>query len=372
MYQFTGFLYRNIVKKILFLFSADKVHEFFLRNGNTIGKSKIIRKIIEKSWSYKNESLEQTLCNLNFINPIGLSAGFDYDADLVEILPSIGFGFHTIGTVTHEPYMGNPPPMLGRLPKSKALLVNKGFKNKGIKEVLKKLDQNKTKTLRGVSIGATNKVYQDFTAMLTDLILGFVEAETFNNFDYYELNISCPNVTNINNISNLISSPVGLNQTLENLNKLQLKRPVFIKMPLERTEAELKELMDVASQYQFIKGLIFSNLAKDRTNPIFNKNEIAKAGKGNFSGKPVENQSNEALRFAYRQYHDRFVLVGVGGVFTAEDAYLKIQYGASLVQLITGMIFMGPQQIGTINSGLVELLKKDGYKNIKEAVGKNA
>lgn len=368
----TGLIYRGIIKRILFLFSADSVHEYFLHTGTSIGKSKILRKIIEKSWAYKNSALEQIICDLKFINPVGLSAGFDYDADLVDILPSVGFGFSTIGTLTHEQYGGNTPPMLGRLPKSKSLLVNKGFKNKGVKEVLKKLNPNTTAMLRGVSIGATNKAYQDFTEMLTDLILGFVEAETFSNFDYYELNISCPNVTNINNISNLISSPIGLKQTLENLTKLQLIKPVFIKMPLERTEAELKELMDVANDFSFIKGLIFSNLGKDRTNPLFNQNEIKKAGQGSLSGKPIEEQSNKALRFAYKKYRDRFVLIGVGGVFTAEDAYRKILYGASLVQLITGMIYMGPQQIGTINKKLVKLLERDGYKNIRDAIGKNA
>jgi dihydroorotate dehydrogenase subfamily 2 len=345
------------------------VHEFFLQTGKILGQSKIVNIFFKKIWAYEDPTLEQNIFNLDFKNPIGLSAGFDYDADLAKLLPSIGFGFHTIGTLTNEAYAGNPAPMLARLPKSQSLLVNKGFKNKSIKKVLVNFDRDLNQAPIGVSIGATNKPYADFEAMLEDIANGFREAENFKNFDYYELNISCPNLSNIQNLKTQIASPVGLSQALRLLDGLGLARPVFIKMPLERTLEEIKELLDVAEKFYFIKGLIFSNLAKDRGNPVFDPNEITQAPKGNFSGKPVEEKSNQLLSFAYKNYKERFILIGVGGVFTAEDAYKKIRLGATLVQMITGMVFMGPSQIGIINQELVHLLKKDGYKNIREAIG---
>ncbi len=365
--MFSGFLYRGIAKKILFLFPADTIHELFLKIGKQLGRFSFVKDFLAKIWVYSNHILEQNLVGLTFKNPVGLSAGFDYNADLVEILPSIGFGFNTAGTLTYEAYKGNSPPMLSRLPKSKSLLVNKGFKNKGVTKILNNIKPN-SNTL-GISIGATNKPYSTFEEMVENLIEGFRDAENFNNFFYYELNISCPNLQNIQNLNNKLDSPSGLKQALDKLETLNIKRPVFIKMPLERTEEDIKELIDVARPFSFIKGLIFSNLVKDRTNPAFNIEEVKKAGKGGFSGKPVEEKSNQLLRFAYKLCHDRFLLIGVGGIFTAEDAYKKILAGASVVQLITGMIFMGPQQIGLINKGLVTLLKKDGYKNIREAVG---
>ena len=323
-------------------------------------------------WDYENPILSQNLVGLVFKNPIGLSAGFDYNADLVEILPSIGFGFNTIGTLTIESYAGNPPPMLGRLPKSKSLLVNKGFRNEGVAKVLNHLKINLSEAIRGVSIGATNRPYSDFSAMVENIVAGFQQAEKFKNFDYYELNISCPNLLNIQNLKEQLASSSGLTKTLSRLETLNINRPVFIKMPLEKTFDEAKELIEAATPFSLVKGLIFSNLAKDRNNPAFDRDEIKKAGAGNFSGKPVENQSNEILHYAYRYYHERFLLVGVGGVFTAEDAYKKIQAGASLVQLITGLVFMGPQQIGLINKGLAKFLRRDGYQNIREAVGTRA
>lgn len=354
------------------MFPADDVHEFFLVMGKTFGKYSFIKKILRGIWGYNNEILEQTILDLNFKNPVGLSAGFDYNGDLVGLLPSIGFGFHSIGTVTHEPYGGNPPPMLARLPKSRSLLVNKGFKNKGAKNILSQLSERADKTPCGVSIGTTNKSYPDFDSMVLDLVSGFRDAEKFKNFDYYELNISCPNLLNIENLKERLDSPTGLRQSLKSLEALNLKRPVFIKMPLERNQEEIKKIIEVANDFPFIKGLIFSNLAKDRGNKAFDAEEIKKAGRGNFSGKPVEEKSNDMLRYAYKTYKSRFILVGVGGVFTAEDAYQKILLGASLVQLITGMIFMGPQQIGIINKGLAKYLKRDGYRNIQEAIGASA
>lgn len=369
MSKLTGLIYRNIIKPILFLFPADDVHEWFLNNGRWLGQHSFFKKLFRKMWSYEDPILNQNLAGLAFENPIGLSAGFDYNADLVEILPSIGFGFNTIGTLTVEPYIGNPPPMLGRLPKSKSLLVNKGFKNEGVAKVLAHLNLNSSGAMRGISIGATNKAYPDFSAMVENIVAGFVEAEKFKDFDYYELNISCPNLLNLQNLKEQLASSSGLTKTLTRLGTLNLVRPVFIKMPLERTFDEAKELIEATVPFVFVKGLIFANLAKNRDNPAFDQSEIKKAGAGNFSGKPMENQSNEMLRYAYRHYHERFLLIGVGGVFTAEDAYKKIKLGASLIQLITGMVFMGPQQIGLINKGLAKLLKQDGYHHISEAVG---
>ncbi len=369
MRHVSQFLYVHILKPILFLFPADDVHDFFLKTGNMLGKHQLVNKFFKRVWAYDNDILSQKICGLDFKNPIGLSAGFDYDADLVEILPNIGFGFNTVGTLTHEPYAGNPPPMLARLPKSRSLLVNKGFKNKGVTQVLARLNNSPREAPRGVSIGATNKPYPDFNALLEGLKNGFLDAERFNNFNYYELNISCPNLLNIKNLEEQLGTPTGLKRALETLVPLRLQRPVFIKMPVERSMDEINKLMEVAHDFPFIHGLIFSNLVKDRTNKAFDSEEIKKAGSGNFSGKPVEEKSNDIIRYAYRTYHSRFILVGVGGVFTAEDAYRKIRLGASLVQLITGMVFMGPQQIGLINKELASLIQKDGYATIKDAVG---
>ncbi len=363
-----GIIYRKIVKPILFLFPADKVHTHFLRVGNFIGRFQIKRWSLEKILAYKNPILKQQVVGLSFKNPIGLAAGFDYDADLINILPSVGFGFNTIGTVTHLSYQGNPSPMLGRLPKSKSLLVNKGFKSKGIISVLEKVSHSKKNIPLGISIGSTNKAYDNIDEMANDIVSSFMEVIKVNYFDYYEINISCPNLIN-SSFKNTFDTQEGLSLLLDKLSVFDFSLPVFIKMHVEKSIQETLGLVKVASNYNWISGLIFSNLVKDRSNKAFDKKEIENAGRGNFSGKPTEKQSNILLSEVYKRYQNRFILIGCGGVFDGKDAYEKIKRGATLVQMITGMVYQGPQQIGIINKELVELLKKDGYKNISEAVG---
>jgi dihydroorotate dehydrogenase subfamily 2 len=328
-----------------------------------------MRALTKILWGYDNKVLNQVVSGMYFKNPIGLSAGFDYNADLVNILPSVGFGFHTIGTLTLEAYEGNPAPMLGRLPKSKSLLVNKGFKNEGIAKVLSNLNPKDGRAVRGVSVGVTNKAYDTYEQMLENLISGFEQADKCPHFDYFELNISCPNLRNVKLLTERLADPHGLKEALTLLSKLSLSRPVFIKMPLERTEEQLRSLIEVAKEFSFVRGLILSNLAKDRANPHFDPDEISCAGAGNFSGKPLEEKANLLLKFTYKNYSERFILIGVGGVFSAEDAYKKFRSGATLVQLITGMVYQGPQVIGEINQGLAKLLVKDGFNNIIEAIG---
>lgn len=364
-----GFFYRNVLRPILFLLPADFVHFVFLKKGEILGKFYICRYLVKKVFDFEDKSLNLRILGIDFKNPVGLSAGFDYDARLINILSSIGFGFGTMGTLTREAYSGNPRPMLGRLPKSRALLVNKGFKNIGVEKALAKISNRKVSMPLGLSIGSTNKKYNIFSEIVDDIYYAVKKVNESKNFEYFELNISCPNLINLSGIDEKMDSPEGLLKLLDRLRELGLERPLFIKMPLEKTTDQFDELVDVALKFDFVKGFVISNLVKDRNNPYLNRKEVARVGHGNFSGKPTFEKSNTLISHTYQKYGRRFVIIGSGGIFSAKDAYLKIKLGASLVELITGMIYEGPQLIGDINKGLVKLLKKDGYNNISQAVG---
>lgn len=169
----SGIIYRKIIKPVLFNFPADQVHAMVLTLGRWLGSSGIARKFIGHLFSYHNKSLHINLAGLSIKNPVGLAAGFDYDADLMRITPSIGFGFQSIGTVTLGAYRGNPRPMLGRLPKSRSLLVNKGFKSAGMQAVLKKIGKNNFEIPIGLSIGATNRRYENFNEITEEIAAGF-------------------------------------------------------------------------------------------------------------------------------------------------------------------------------------------------------
>ncbi len=361
-------LYGSLIKRVLFLFEPEFVHEFITSYGKILGDLGFSRSLLKRIFYFKNRKLSQTVAGIEFENPIGLAAGFDYQAKLTKILPSLGFGFDTVGTITNHAYGGNPKPRLGRLTKSKALMVNKGFKNPGIKEIVKKLQKTRFKIPVGISIGKTNSV-KEMTQKeaVEDIVSAFKIAECSRvNFSYYELNISCPNL--FGDVD--FYSPQHLKELLTAVTNLKLKKPLLVKMPIETSNEETEKMLDVITNFP-VAGVVFGNLQKNRKDKTFNAAEIKKFPLGNFSGKPTEQRSNELIELAYRKYAHQLVIVGCGGVFSAKDAYRKIKLGASLIQLITGLIFVGPQLVAQINIELVELLKKDGFINISEAVGKD-
>ncbi len=357
------FCYKTFAKPVFFLFDAEFVHDFFTTTGRILRSNKVTRKLTSLLFSYQNKNLEQTIFGIKFKNPVGLSAGFDYNGYMNDLMGDVGFGFASIGTVTYSPYEGNKKPRLGRLPKSKSLLVNKGFKSAGIKKVLENLpEQINDDFVLGISIGATNsKETSTPDTQIEDIINSFkylLSNEKEKLFSYYELNISCPNVLG----SGSLSKPQYLEKVLSEIRKLNIKKPIFLKFQLEIEWEIAKKLIEIMIKYN-VDAIIIANLLKNPANSTFDDDELnnfkKKNLKGNFSGKPTFDLSNELISKVYKEFGDKIKIIGVGGIFNSEDAYEKIKRGACLVQLISGMIFEGPQLIGSINQKLVSHLSKD-------------
>ena len=358
------FLYLNIGKPFLFLFDAEAVHGFATSLGAFLGAIGPLKWLMKKSAAPRDASLVQTIGGIRFSGPLGLAAGFDYEARLTQILPAVGFGFETVGTITNGAYEGNRKPRLGRLPKSRSLLVNKGFKNRGIKAILAKLRGNRFEIPVGISIGVTNSPELSSQELaIADISAAFEEAEKSSvPFSYYELNISCPNLR----VKTDFYSPEHLSNLLAEVTGKKLRKPLFVKMPIDKTDGEALAMLEVISRHP-VQGVIFGNLQRSRDTLV--PEEVPLAVRGGLSGKPTEKRSDELIALAYRSFGKKLTIIGCGGAFCAEDAYRKIRLGASLVQLITGMIYEGPQLIGEMNLGLAELLKRDGFADISEAVG---
>lgn len=357
------FFYKYGLKQILFQIDPEKVHDRVLVYGKKFGKNKFMKKIISFLFSYNNEILEQKIKGIKFSNPVGLAAGFDKDAELIEILPSIGFGFHEIGSITGKPCEGNSKPRLWRLKRSKGLVVYYGLKNDGCEEISNRIKDYDFKIPLGTSIARTN---DESTVELNEGIKDYVKS--FKKFkdigDYFAINISCPNTCGGEPFTN----PKYLDKLFERIDEIETNKPIFLKLAPNLSEKNLDEIIEVSRKYK-IDGFICTNLSKKRDySKIIDKNVPSKGG---ISGKLAEESSNETIKYIYSKTKGEFIIIGCGGIFTAEDAYKKIRLGASLIQLITGMIYEGPQIISEINQGLVKLLKKDGYSNISEAVGKS-
>jgi dihydroorotate dehydrogenase subfamily 2 len=364
--RLSRFLYINLFSKIIFLFQSDYIHEIMVSFGQFLGNFAWLSKTAEFLFVFKSGELNQSIAGIKFANPVGLAAGYDYDARLTQILPAFGFGFQSVGTITNKPYEGNPPPRLGRLPKSRSLMVNKGFKNSGAKVVIKKMEKFIFSYPVGISIGRTNSDENDTQKeSVSDIISAFkiFEKSTVKH-TYYELNISCPNLKG--NVT--FYPPKNLGQLLSAVDKLKIKKQIFVKMPIEKSDRDALAMLKVIAKHK-ITGVIFGNLQKDRNNKVLVRSEVKKYKVGNFSGKPTYERSNELISLCYKHYKGRLVIIGCGGIFNGADAYEKFKRGASLVQFITGMIYEGPQVAANINIELADLLKKDGFKNISEVVG---
>lgn len=351
-----GFLYRSILKPVFFWQDPEDVHDRMTAAGEFLGNRQLTRKLTGAMFGFTHPMLEQTVAGLRFKNPIGLAAGFDKDARLTRILPAVGFGFEEVGSITALAYAGNPKPRLYRLPQYQTLRVNYGLKNEGAEANAHRIKNLKFQIPVGISIAKTNMPEtSNVPAGIEDY---FFTYQAFQNIgDYFTINISCPNTSEEKPI---FAEPENLDKLLAKLFGAPKAKPVFVKLSPDLPENRLRGILEVCGEYP-VDGFVCTNLTKD--------NRFGHQGNGGFSGAAVRQLSDELVAKVYRFYGGRKIVVGCGGVFSAADAYKKIRLGASLVQLITGMVFQGPQLIGEINRDLVKLLKRDGFRNISEAIG---
>ena len=355
------FLYKAILQKIFFLQDPEIIHDRMLNVGRFLGKFSLTRWLVSLLFSYQDKTLSQEILGIKFANPIGLGAGFDKDAVLTDTLPGVGFGFIEVGSITGEACAGNLKPRLWRLKKSKALVVNYGLKNEGSEAIAKSLKGKTFKIPLGTNIAKTNSPN---TVKVENGIADYAKA--FKEFvqigDYFTVNISCPNAYG----GQPFTDANRLDKLLRRLDEISTKKPIFLKLSPDLSQSEIDRILAISNKHQ-VAGFICSNLTKNRNNRKIK--DSVEGTEGGISGKVVENLANNLISYIYRKTKGKFVIIGLGGVFCAEDAYKKIKLGASLVELITGMIFEGPQVISEINQGLAKLLKKDGFSNISQARG---
>lgn len=354
-------LYKGIAKPIFFLLDPEKIHNRMLLFGRFLGSNPITRAITAFFFSYSNKKLEQTILGIRFKKPVGLAAGFDKDALITDIMKPTGFGFTEVGSITGEPCVGNPKPRLWRLVKSQGLLINYGLNNQGSEEIAERLAKKHFTLPLGTSIAKTNsKETNTVEGGIADYVKAYKALADIGDFSV--INISCPNAFG----GEPFTDPEKLEKLLAEIVKIKTEKPIFVKIAPDLKEETVDEIIEISRKYG-VKGFICTNLTKNRNNPKILEKNLPE--NGSISGKPIEDLSDKMIAYVYKKTQGKSVIIGVGGIFSAQDAYRKIKLGASLVQLITGMIYEGPQLISEINQGLVKLMEKDGYGNISEVIG---
>ena len=336
-------MYKKIISPFLFLFDPEKIHTFTFFLIKVFFKIPILGFIIESFYKVESPKLERKLFGLNFENPVGIAAGFDKNATHISEFEKFGFGFIEIGTVTPKPQDGNPKKRLFRLKEDTAIINRMGFNNDGVTKIKNRLKKNYN-VLIGGNIGK-NKVTPNSQAK-NDYIICF--KELYNYVDYFVVNVSSPNTPGLRELQ----SKEFLNDLFIELNKLRsnetIKKPILIKISPDLSKEKILEILEVIDTNN-IDGIIATNTTIDYPNlKSKNKNET-----GGLSGAPLYDKSNEVISFISKKTNGKLPIIGVGGISTPEQAVKKIEAGAHLIQLYTGIIYEGPGIVRKINKKLL-------------------
>ncbi|MEE9590493.1 MAG: quinone-dependent dihydroorotate dehydrogenase [Hyphomicrobiaceae bacterium] len=312
-------------------------------------------------------SLAQDLLGLHFPNPLGIAAGFDKNARVPSQILNLGLGFAEIGTVTPEPQAGNPRPRVFRLIKDRGVINRLGFNNEGHAAALRRLEQREPGSgIVGVNIGAN----KDATDRIADYVAGL---ETFYRVaSYFTVNVSSPNTPGLRDLQ----APAALDDLLARLlaarqrliDRGQPQRPIIVKLAPDIVDEDLPAITDRLVAHK-VEGICVSNttLARDHLgDPVLAKQA------GGLSGRPLFERATRMLARVYELTDGSVTLIGVGGIDSGDTALAKVEAGASLLQLYTGLIFEGPSLVDRIKQRLDKAVAEAGFQNIGELVGRRA
>jgi dihydroorotate dehydrogenase len=361
--------YRYGVRPLLFSLDPEAAHHLAIASCRQISESKILQKIAKSTLYYSDSRLTQTLWNLKFVNPVGLAAGFDKNAEAIGAWENLGFGFAEVGTITAKGQSGNPQPRLFRLPRDRAVLNRMGFNNRGAAataaDLQNYLHTHKLNIPLGINLGKS-KVTE-----IADAKFDYAESlrSLYDFGDYFVVNVSSPNTPNLRDLQ-ATEHLSGILAELKPINTAN--KPILVKIAPDLNDADIIEVVKASLAYG-VAGIIATNTTISRQN--LTTTHLSITGKplteeaGGISGQPVRDRSLAVINLIWQTTNGSLPIIGVGGIFTADDAWQKITAGAAIVQVYTGLIYEGPLIVKQILQGLVAKLESHGLDNIQQAIG---
>jgi dihydroorotate dehydrogenase len=341
-------MYKHFIRPILFLIDAEKVHHLVFKLLKAGGYIPGFRALLRWIFHYEKPALARQLFGLSFSNPVGLAAGFDKDARLIDELACLGFGFIEIGTLTPKPQAGNDKPRLFRLPQDQALINRMGFNNEGAVAAVERLKKRTARVIVGGNIGK-NKITPNEQA-LNDYAFCF-EA-LYAHVDYFVVNVSSPNTPGLRELQ----EKEPLRQLLAYVKELSLSKPkhkpVLLKIAPDLTADQLNDIVEIL-QSTGTDGVIATNTTISRQNLNTEEVTTTRIGNGGLSGKPLADRSTEVIRYLRAKLGPAYPIIGVGGIMSPADAIEKLEAGADLIQVYTGFIYEGPGFAKAINKALL-------------------
>ncbi|BCI53841.1 dihydroorotate dehydrogenase (quinone) [Mycolicibacterium litorale] len=347
----------DALRRVLFLVSPERIHTWVFALLRTLTTPRPLRRALRGRLAPRDPVLASTVFGVHFPGPLGLAAGFDKDGLGLHTWPALGFGFAEVGTVTARPQPGNPAPRLFRLPADRALLNRMGFNNDGAARLAQRLTRHTADAPVGVNIGKTKTTppdravedYADSARQLGPLA------------SFLVVNVSSPNTPGLRDLQAVESLRPILSAVRE-----QTSTPVLVKIAPDLSDTDVDEIADLAVELG-LAGIVATNTTVSREG--LKTPGVADLGPGGISGAPVAARSLEVLRRLYRRAGDRLVLVSVGGIETADDAWERITSGASLLQGYTGFVYGGGLWAKHIHDGLAARLRAEGFTSLSDAVG---
>ena len=344
----------SVIRPFLFNLDPEVAHDLAIKS---LKFNPLPRKMFELE---DEEMLNIQLLGQDFSNPIGLAAGFDKSAEVYNSIIKLGFGFVEVGTVTPLKQFGNPKPRIFRLENDGALINRLGFNNDGMELIKSRINSEGKKGIVGINIGPnkdTKNQKNDFCLCLKNF---------FDVADYITVNISSPNTEGLRNFHD----QEKLKELLIALNKIKKDNksniPLLLKVSPDIDESDIPEIIDVVIKNN-ISAIVLTNTTSGNRENLKNK---AKNEQGGLSGEPLQQISTNMIKKFYKLLNGTIPIIGVGGINSGKSAYEKIIAGASLLQLYTGFVYRGPSTAKDIKKELIQILKSDGIKNIKDAIGK--
>ncbi|MBI4049391.1 MAG: quinone-dependent dihydroorotate dehydrogenase [Candidatus Doudnabacteria bacterium] len=356
-------MYKRLIRPILFQIEPENIYDAVAAICKTLTP---FTGLVNQVFGYEHPMLETEVFGLKFKNPVGLAPGYDKSGSFSRFLSGLGFGFIEVGSVTPLPQPGNPKPRMFRLIEDEAIINRMGFNSSGmaaVAENLKKLQ--KRNFILGVNLGKNKNTPNE--EAYKDYLAGFERLAPLA--DFVVVNVSSPNTPGLRQLQD--KGPLlEMFQALQAANqRLVNPKPLLLKIAPDLTDKQLDDIVAIALQTK-IAGLIMANTTIAREGLVSAQAKIAQIGEGGLSGRPLRKRATQLISHLYRQLRGQIPIIGVGGIFSASDAYEKIRAGANLIEIYTGMVYEGPLLVKKINQGLVNLLKRDGFANVSQAVGK--
>ena len=330
-------MYKSIIRPILFKFQAETIHHFILKMLSILRYIPLAKSAIRVLFTIKSPKLHKEVFGLKFPNPVGLAAGFDKNAEMFDMLDTMGFGFIEIGTVTPKAQDGNPKPRIFRLPLDKALINRMGFNNKGAQAAVNNIRKRKKRPIIGGNIGKNTDTPNEDAP--SDYLKTF--RALYDYVDYFTVNVSCPNVANLCGLQNKENTVKILN-VLREFRKGQTDyRPILLKIAPDLSQEQVDVMIDVVNECK-IDGIVAANTTVSRDGLKTDAVKVENIGNGGLSGAPLTGRTLNMVKYIYEKTDGKIPIIGVGGVMTEQDALNLIDAGASLVQIYSGFIYEGP------------------------------